>query len=142
MLTLPIKRKWLEMIRSGQKKEEYRALSPYYAARFKRFLGWEFIPASQAQVESALRVAGSVPFKDVILRAGYSLSAPATMISGYITISTGRPEWGAAEGEEYYVLHITGMEDLLTDDWSRKTGKKTKLTGTCEDWRSNSENTT
>ena len=53
--------------------------------------------------------------KDIILRAGYSLLAPATMISGYITISTGRHEWGAAEGEEYYVLHITGMEDLLTD---------------------------
>ena len=115
MLTLPIKRKWLEMIRSGEKKEEYRSLSPYYAARFKRFLGWEFIPASQAQVERVLRARGSVPFKDIILRAGYRKFAPATMISGYITISTGRSEWGAAEGEEYYVLHITGMEDLLTD---------------------------
>lgn len=124
MLTLPIKREWLEMIRSGQKKEEYRSLSPYYAVRFKRFLGWEFLPASQAQVESALRAAGSVPFKDVILRAGYSLSAPATMISGYITISTGRHEWGAAEGEEYYVLHITGMEDMLTDEQSRTFGVK------------------
>ena len=124
MLTLPIKRKWLEMIRSGEKKEEYRALSPYYAARFKRFLGWEHIPASQAQVERALRARGSVPFKDIILRAGYSAFAPATMISGYITISTGRPEWGAVEGEEYYVLHITGMEDLLTDEQSRTFGVK------------------
>ena len=125
MLTLPIKRKWLEMIRSGQKKEEYRSLSPYYATRFKRFLGWGILPASQAQVESALRAAADgVPFKDIILRAGYSLSAPATMISGYITISTGRPEWGATEGEEYYVLHITGMEDLLTDERSGTFGVK------------------
>lgn len=113
MLTLPIKRKWLEMIRSGEKKEEYRSLSPYYAARFKTFLGLEFIPASQAQVERALRARGSVSFKDIILRAGYSAFAPAIMISGYITISTGRPEWGAAEGEEYYVLHITGMETTM-----------------------------
>lgn len=124
MLTLPIKRKWLEMIRSGEKKEEYRSLSPYYAARFKRFLGLEFIPASQAQVERVLRARGSVPFKDIILRAGYREFAPATMISGYITISTGRPEWGAAEGEEYYVLHITGMEDMLTDEQSRTFGVK------------------
>ena len=124
MLTLPIKREWLEMIRSGQKKEEYRSLSPYYAARFKRFLGWKLIPASQDQVERALRARGSVPFKDIILRAGYSAFAPATMISGYITISTGRPEWGAVEGEEYYVLHITGMEDLLTDEQSRTFGVK------------------
>lgn len=123
-MILTIKRKWLEKIRSGEKQEEYRALSPYYAARFKRFLGWEFLPASQAQVESALRAAGSVQFKDVILRAGYSLSAPATMISGYITISTGNPEWGAAEGEEYYVLHITGMEDMLTDERSGTFGVK------------------
>lgn len=124
MLTLPIKREWLEMIRSGQKKEEYRQLSPYYAARFKRFLGWELIPASQYQVERVLRARGSVPFKDIILRAGYSVFAPATMVSGYITISTGRPEWGAVEGEEYYVLHITGMEDLLTDEQSRTFGVK------------------
>ena len=122
MLTLPIKRKWLEKIRSGEKQEEYRALSPYYAARFKRFLGWELLPASQYQVERKLRAAGSVPFKDVILRAGYSLSAPATMVSGYITISTGRPEWGATDGEEYYVLHIEKLEDLLTDEKSRTYG--------------------
>ena len=121
-MILTIKRKWLEKIRSGEKQEEYRALSPYYAARFKRFLGWEFLPASQAQVESTLRAVGSVPFKDVILRAGYSLSAPATMVSGYITISTGRPEWGATDGEEYYVLHIEKLEDLLTDEKSRTYG--------------------
>lgn len=124
MLTLPIKREWLERIRSGEKKEEYRQLSPYYAARFKRFLGMEFIHASQAQVERVLRAWGSVPFKDIILRAGYSAFAPATMISGYITISTGRPEWGATEGEEYYVLHITGMEDLLKDEKSMTFGVK------------------
>lgn len=121
-MILTIKRKWLEKIRSGEKQEEYRALSPYYAARFKRFLGWELLPASQDQVERKLRAAGSVPFKDIILRAGYSLSAPATMISGYITISTGRPEWGATEGEEYYVLHIEKLEDLLTDEKSRSYG--------------------
>lgn len=97
-------------------------MSPYYAARFKRFLGWEFIPASQAQVERALRARGSVPFKNIILRAGYREFAPATMISGYITISTGRPEWGATEGEEYYVLHIEKLEDLLTDEKSRTYG--------------------
>ena len=111
-MVLTIKRKWLEKIRSGEKQEEYRALSPYYATRFNRFLGLELIYASQAQVESTLRAAGSV------------LSAPATMISGYITISTGRPEWGATEGEEYYVLHITGMEDLLTDERSGTFGVK------------------
>lgn len=34
MLTLPIKRKWLDMIASGAKKEEYRELTSYYDTRF------------------------------------------------------------------------------------------------------------
>ena len=33
MLVLPIKRKWFDMIRSGEKKEEYRDETPYYDAR-------------------------------------------------------------------------------------------------------------
>ena len=34
MLTLPIKKKWFDMILSGEKKEEYRELKPYYKSRF------------------------------------------------------------------------------------------------------------
>lgn len=30
MLILPIKRKWFDMILSGEKKEEYRDIKPYY----------------------------------------------------------------------------------------------------------------
>lgn len=38
MLILPIKRKWFEMIASGEKKEEYRELKPYYHTRLKKYL--------------------------------------------------------------------------------------------------------
>ena len=34
MLTLPIKKKWFDMILSGEKKEEYREIKPYYDSRF------------------------------------------------------------------------------------------------------------
>lgn len=34
MLTLPIKKKWFDMILSGEKKEEYREIKPYYERRF------------------------------------------------------------------------------------------------------------
>lgn len=37
MIILPIKRKWYEMILTGEKKEEYREIKPYYKSRFKRF---------------------------------------------------------------------------------------------------------
>lgn len=35
MLTIPIKGKWFDMILSGEKKEEYREIKPYYKSRFK-----------------------------------------------------------------------------------------------------------
>lgn len=34
MLTLPIKKKWFDMIVAGEKKEEYRDIKPYYDTRF------------------------------------------------------------------------------------------------------------
>lgn len=37
MLTLPIKAKWFKLILSGEKKEEYRRISPYYESRFRNF---------------------------------------------------------------------------------------------------------
>lgn len=36
MLTLPITRKWFDMILSGEKTEEYREVKPYYDSRFRR----------------------------------------------------------------------------------------------------------
>ena len=40
MLTLPIKKKWFDMIKSGEKKEEYRERKEYYSKIF--FLGvWQ-----------------------------------------------------------------------------------------------------
>lgn len=34
MLILPIKKRWFDMIRSGEKTEEYREIKPYWATRF------------------------------------------------------------------------------------------------------------
>ena len=33
-LVLPIKRRWFDMIVSGEKKEEYRDIKSYYISRF------------------------------------------------------------------------------------------------------------
>ena len=35
MLILPIKKKWYDMILSGEKKEEYREIKPYYTKRLQ-----------------------------------------------------------------------------------------------------------
>lgn len=34
MLILTIKKKWFDMIKSGEKKEEYREINRYYDSRF------------------------------------------------------------------------------------------------------------
>lgn len=39
MLTLPIQRKWFDMILSGEKKEEYRDIKEYYETRFQNLFG-------------------------------------------------------------------------------------------------------
>jgi len=85
MLTLPIKRHWFNKIVNGEKKEEYRDCTPYYAARFDRFLG---------------------SFKMVLIRAGYAKNSPMALINVHISKGIGRSEWGAANGTRYYVLTI------------------------------------
>ena len=37
MLILPIKKQWYDMILSGEKKEEYREIKPYYEKRFSTY---------------------------------------------------------------------------------------------------------
>jgi hypothetical protein len=85
MLTLPIKKKWFDMIESGEKKEEYRDIKPYYQSRFDKYLE-KHIP--------------------VKFRNGYSNDSPSCICMVFVTIGTGKPEWGAVDGVLYYVLSI------------------------------------
>ena len=86
MLTLPIKKQWLDMILSGEKKEEYRAVTPYWTRRFQRVL-----------------LFGERTIK---LRAGYSKTSPEAIVRFSLKRGTGKPEWGADPGTEYWVLTI------------------------------------
>lgn len=115
MLTLPIKRKWFDMIRSGEKKEEYRKITPFYQTRFRNAVGM----LHNAKFMAAARQMNLEIFEGVILRAGYSLDSPAMLVHGTLRIGTGRKEWGAEEGQEYFIIEIMNVEMLCTDDWKR-----------------------
>ena len=80
MLILPIKRKWFDMILSGEKKEEYRDIKPYYDTRLMDAFGMIWV--------------GDVPtiWTECSLSAGY-----------------GREEWGAEPGKKYYILTIENI---------------------------------
>lgn len=92
MLTLPIKKKWFDMIKSGEKKEEYREIKPYYQVRLneKAYIGTHYIR----------------------LRNGYSKSSPTLECDCRIEIDYGKPEWGAEPNKLYYVLKILSVEEV------------------------------
>lgn len=114
MVTLPIKRKWFDMIMTGEKTEEYRDVKPYYTMRFRQFVTLN-PDVPDHVVEDLFRNAarhGGVKYRNVVIRNGYSWHSAAMCISGRIMIRQGRPEWGAAEGREYYVLTVDESEIL------------------------------
>lgn len=84
MIILQIKRKWFDMILSGEKKEEYRDIKPYYTSRFPSDL------------------------KDfyVTFRNGYSKNAPFFVARCSLRVGFGKAEWGAEPDTKYFILEI------------------------------------
>ena len=91
MLTLPIKKKWFDMILSGEKKEEYREVKPYYITRFRNVWGY---PEPWKEIHT------------IRFRNGYSKNSPSFLADVSLGIGTGKPEWGAEPNKKYYVLKI------------------------------------
>lgn len=91
MLTLPIKKKWFDMILSGEKKEEYREIKPYYMSRF----------CGMCRADS----------HEIRFRNGYSAQSPSFVARCMIEQGYGKPEWGAEEGKKYYVLKILEVKN-------------------------------
>jgi len=68
------------MILSGEKKEEYRKLSPYYEARFKNLWQGSLI--------------GFNAERKILFRNGYSRKSPSFIATVTLDIGEGRIEWG------------------------------------------------
>lgn len=96
MLVLPIKKKWFDMILSGEKKEEYREVKPYYISRFSNV--FSMYPYS--------RIPYGSDCQKVMFRNGYSKDSPAFIADCKLDIKHGKQEWGAEPNVEYYALTI------------------------------------
>lgn len=108
MLTLPIKKKWFDMIISGEKKEEYREIKPYWT---KRFLKTDIEFKTEAIINSMKQ--GHCSFtKTVIFKNGYRKNSPKLQCMVDITIGKGFKIWGAEPGKLYYVLKILSVEEV------------------------------
>lgn len=98
MLTLPIKKQWFDMILSGERKEEYREIKPYYDSRlFKKY---------------DINAAYYTDIGYVIFRNGYRKDSPRIKCKCECAIDSGKPEWGAEPGKLYYVLKILSVEEV------------------------------
>jgi hypothetical protein len=89
IVTLPIKKKWFDMILSGEKKEEYRELKPYWD---KRLSGNRLV---------------------LKLVNGYGKHRPYILIDCLChKYGIGKPEWGAPS----YKVHILCLGQILNTD--------------------------
>lgn len=85
MLTFPIKKQWFDMIKSGEKRQEYRDYTPYYLSRL----------GAKLQTECMIK-----------FRNGYSKTSPYMICHCKIHYGIGRTEWGAVSGKKYFVLDV------------------------------------
>lgn len=113
-LTLSLKKKWYDMIASGEKKEEYRELTVYWLRRLA-FISNSFfeIIGRSISVEEAVAcpyIFDLIRFDAVTFTLGYpkkdDMSRRMTFKIADITIDEGKPEWGAEEGKRYFVIKL------------------------------------
>lgn len=110
-LTLTLKKQWFDMILSGEKTEEYREMKPYWEKRFNNYFGryYDFSKDTPTLIFNA-------HMKDVVFKNGYQKNAPQFTAECTIREGKGRTEWGATEGEQYYILTIHRIYNVKNCD--------------------------
>ena len=112
MLILPIKKKWFDMILSGEKKEEYREIKPYYKTRFYNAVNEVLEKETFAQQVTNIILYNNEVWIDVLFRNGYRKNSPKIKCRCWLDKGYGKKEWGAEEGKEYYILKILDVKKV------------------------------
>lgn len=92
ILDLPLKKEWYNMIESGEKREEYREIKPYWC---KRLLGYK------DTVHDAISFRED--YTHVRFRYGYTKRTMTYEIDE-ITIGRGNPNWGAPTDRDVFII--------------------------------------
>lgn len=86
ILHLTLNKKWFDMILSGDKKEEYREIKPYWQKRLMII---------------------SPAYTHVKFTNGYGKNRPSFIVElKFISTGYGRESWGAQDGIRYYCLRL------------------------------------
>lgn len=109
-LDLVLKHKWFDMIASGQKKEEYRDIRPFWTKRFIDLCSYcekpEFVYSNPFD---CLKITGDkyiqVNFDKVRFHRGYSSQTMVYEVRN-VFIGFGNSLWGAEQGKKYYVIRL------------------------------------
>lgn len=83
---------WFDRIASGEKKEEYRDVTPYYMSSLHRYMGNE----------------GEIRFRAGYRKDSDTMRCKVNCFTGY-----GRQEWGAEPDKLYLVLEILSIEEVV-----------------------------
>ena len=97
ILDLPLKKEWYDMIESGEKREEYREIKPYWC---KRFTGFDSALFSYRYSYEACNVK---KYTHVRFRYGYTKRTMTYEIDE-ITIGRGNPYWGAPTDHDVFII--------------------------------------
>jgi len=102
VLHLTLKKKWFDMIASGEKKEEYREIKPYWASRLTT-LPPEF--AKRCELQDVREYTNN--FDAVVFKNGYAKDAPTiTLKCDLIYIGEAKPEWSDNWQGEVFVIKL------------------------------------
>lgn len=134
-LHLTLKKKWFDMVLSGEKKEEYREIKPYLIDRFLQPLfsrgsmeadqhdqeefhydvinydktAWESRHEMLKYFQHKMRDFDLVRFVN-----GYGADRPAGIIKlDRIVFGDGKTEWGAEEGKSYFCLMLGDVVERI-----------------------------
>lgn len=92
ILHLTLKRKWFDMIASGEKKEEYREIKPYW---IRRLFAWNnaYDPPRD--------------FHAVQFRNGYCKNAPTVLVEWKDTVTgPAKPEWSDNWQGDVFIIKL------------------------------------
>lgn len=99
MIILPIKKKWFDMIKSGEKKEEYREIKRYWITRFnnKGILS-KYNPHT------------------IIFRNGYGKNRPSLQCKVNVRVGQGKEKWGAKKRKRVLRFRNFGGARTMTKE--------------------------
>jgi hypothetical protein len=129
ILHLTLKKKWFDMILSGEKKEEYREIKPYWINRltWHEFHNWSADDLIRAYNACPNDICKSRFYDVVRFTNGYGKNAPSFDIEcKFIQISQGMMIWGAEKDREYFVISLGEvlLNNVLNDKPSVATEAK------------------